>query len=493
MPDSADRNPPLFVDAVEIPACLEADRGTSYAQRLHRDRTIAASLSTRNPLGRVRAWHARVSRDPESISKPSLGQRLERSRRVIGLLMLIVGTVTGVGVASAVFHYDGTWPVNVVTVLAVLVLLQAALVVLSLVLMLPRVPGIRALQDLMGGLNPGAFIAAIYRRIARLDEPRAELLVWPAARGPAVARFARWQMLVWSQIGAVAFNIAALATAAALIAFTDLAFGWSTTLRVNSDDALRITNALAAPWAWFWPDAVPSAALIDSSRFFRLTAASPPAISAETLTGWWPFLLASITAYGLAPRCVLLVLALIRLRAATAHLLLDDPQVKALLDRMSSAEIALGAGDAEPPTQSPGTTARTTPSGVPSQAAAIVWSSAIATDTVNAWSLRNLQKEVTQAVEAGGGRDLQHDAAAVRSIAGGEPSAVLLFVRAWEAPLLDLQDFLEMLRAAVGPACSIVVVPIGAAGVPADEAQRTTWARWVGRIADPALYMESGA
>jgi Protein of unknown function (DUF2868) len=493
MPESADRNPPLFVDAVDIPASLEADRGTSYAARLHRDRAVAASLPAGNSLQRVRFWGARVMRESDSASTHSVGQRLERGRHVIGLFMLILGALTGAGVASAAFHYDGTWPVNVVTVLAVLVLLQVALIVLTIVLMLPSVPGIRGLQDLMGGLNPGAVVATIYRRIARLDERAADLLVWPAARGPAVARFARWQMLVWSQIGAVAFNISALATAAALIAFTDLAFGWSTTLRVDSGDALRITNALAAPWAWFWPDAVPSASLIDSSRFFRLASASPPAISAETLTGWWPFLLAAIMAYGLAPRFMLLTIASIRLRAATAHLLLDDPQVKALLDRMGSSEVALGPEDVEAPTQSAEAVARGSPSGVPSRAVAIIWSNALPKDSVSAWSLRTLHKEVTQLVEAGGGRDLNEDVVAVRKAAEPRPHAVLLFVRAWEAPLLDLQDFIESLRAAVGPACSIVVVPIGPAGAPADEAQRTTWSRWVGRIADPALYMESGA
>lgn len=493
MPDSLDPSPPLFVDAVEIPAYLEADRGTSYTDRLHRDRAIGASLSTQDPVRRVRAWHASVMRNSGSRVGQSAGQRLDRARRVIGIVMLVLGVLAGVGVASAVFHYDGTWPVNVVTVLAVLVLVQLALMVLTLILMLPRVPVIRVLQDVVGGLNPGALVAAIYKRFARLDGYRADLLLWPAARGPAVARFARWQLLAWAQIGAVAFNLAALATAVALIAFTDLAFGWSTTLRVDSDEALRITNALATPWAWFWPDAVPSATLIESSRFFRLASAAPPEISAETLTGWWPFLLAAILTYGLVPRSMLLIAALVRVRAATVHLLLDDPQVKALLDRMSSAEIALGADDVEVPAQIDGVLAHALPKGAPAQAAAIIWSNAIDASSVNAWSLRNLHKEVMQVLEAGGGRDLQDDFVAVRSIAAAKPGAVLLFVRAWEAPLLDLQDFLETLRAALGPACSIVVVPVGPNGVLADEVQRSTWARWVGRIVDPALYMESGA
>src|SRR5687768_14198867 len=160
--------------------------------------------------------------------------------------------------------------------------------------------------------------------------------------------------------------------------------------------------------------------------------------------------------YGLAPRFVLLIVASIRLRAATAHLLLDDPQVKALLDRMGSSEVVLGAEDIEAPAYSEGVVAQDAPSGVPSQAVAIIWSNAISKDSVSAWSLRTLNKEVTELVEAGGGRDLNDDAVAIRKAAQARPHAVLLFVRAWEAPLLDLQDFLQELRAAVGPACSIV-------------------------------------
>jgi len=490
---AAPDQPALFIDAVEIPAFLDGDRSTPYAERLHRDRTIGASLRSLAPLARVRAWRRQQAQRGHA-STPALmfAQRLNQGRRVVGLLMLIVGAIAGSGVASAVFHYDGTWPVNVVTVMAVLVLLQVALVIVTLVLMLPRIPGLRALQDVIGSISPGAVIAAIYRRVAHLGGGNVDLLA-PHARGPAAARFARWQVLAWSQTAAIAFNIAALATAIALIAFTDLAFGWSTTLRIDSNEALRITNALAAPWRALWPEAVPSATLIESSRFFRLASAPPPKISAEALTGWWPFLLAAIITYGLVPRCLLFAFASFRLRSATAHLLLDDPQVKALLDRMNSTEIELGAEGAEAASPRQDASAAAAPTGGASQAAAIVWSGAIAKDSVNDWSLRQLRKQVTTTVEAGGGRNLDEDAAIIRAIADERPALVLLFVRAWEAPLLDLQDFLIALRAAVGAACSIIVVPIGAGGATAAETHRATWSRWVGRMADSGLYVETGA
>ena len=47
----------------------------------------------------------------------------------------------------------------------------------------------------------------------------------------------------------------------------------STTLRVDATTAHRVTATLALPWAWFWPDAVPSLELIERTRFFRIAPA----------------------------------------------------------------------------------------------------------------------------------------------------------------------------------------------------------------------------
>ena len=43
----------------------------------------------------------------------------------------------------------------------------------------------------------------------------------------------------WSQVAAVGFNVAALATAALLVTFTDLAFRWSTTLDADPQVVTR--------------------------------------------------------------------------------------------------------------------------------------------------------------------------------------------------------------------------------------------------------------
>jgi hypothetical protein len=487
-----DRPGSLFHEALIIPAWLEADQGRPFEERLHRDRTLAASLPGSDPVARVSYWWLAVRREtPPAARDAEFVTRLSRGRRLITFLMLLIGALAGAGAGMAVFRYDGTWPVNVVTVCAALVLLQIVLIAFTLLLMLPRVPGLEALQSLLGGLNPGALAAALYRRVAGQDDQRASLLVWHEARGPAAARFARWQMLAWSQCAAVAFNVAALTSAFALIAFTDLAFGWSTTLRVDSDDMQRLTQLLAAPWREFWPAAVPSAELIEHSRFFRLASSPPTAIAASELTGWWPFLLAALMTYGLLPRCCLLLLASIRLRAATRNLLLDDPRVRALLDRMNAAEVHLGSNIKEAAAVFPDVEAQSAPA-MSGDAVVIVWSGALPLRDVGQWTAKHLRWRVVEALEAGS-RTIAADAAVIERAAALQPNPAIVFVRGWEAPLLDLQDFIQALRAKVGPQCSLVVVPVGANGEITSEAQRSIWSRWTARVGDPALYLESGA
>jgi Protein of unknown function (DUF2868) len=479
----------LLVDSIAMPAWLEADRERPYEERAQRDRAIAATTGS-DPLTRVREWWREVRHTPGFNADEVEGAlRLVRARRLMTLLMIAIGLLAGIAASTAVFHYDGRWPVNVVTVLATLVLLQLILATLTLVLMLPHVPGVALIQSALASFNPGALAAAAYRRLIRRDDTGANLHL--LARGPAASRFMRWQMLAWSQSAAVAFNLAAVATAIVLIAFTDLAFGWSTTLRVDSAEVLQITQTLSTPWLAFWPAAVPDASLIESSRYFRLATAPSSGVPASELTGWWPFLLASIITYGLLPRCCLLFVATWRLRAATRRLLLDDPRVRALLDRMNMPEVKLGSDEAEVSANFPDVQAHAAPS-LEGEAVAIIWSDAIERESIVAWTKQHLRRQVAGVLEAGA-RTLAADQATVARAATLQPSLVLIFVRAWEAPLLDLQDFIHALRAGIGMQRSLVVVPIGANCTPADAAQRATWSRWIARIGDPALYLESGA
>lgn len=471
-----------------MPLWLEGDRSTPYAERVQRDRAIARELDTDDPVEKVRAWWRRL--DVES--RPDDGRRLNGARTLATLAMLAVGTAAGISVALAAFHYDGTYPVNVVRLLALLVAPQLVLVALTLLMLPPRIPGLRLLQDALATLNPGALAESLFRRFAP-DARSASQLLGAGLGRAASGRFAKWQMLTWSQAAAVAFNVAALATAFLLITFTDLAFGWSTTLALDADTVERIVRALSWPWADVVPAAVPGRELIERSQFFRLQGMNGGAAAeSRDLAGWWSFTVLAIACYGLLPRVVLLGFSAWRLRVATRALLVDDPRVAALLDRMATPAIETAADEHESGDLGDARSAPPAPQALGGPARGVIWSHGIAPDVVRDYARRRLGLELTAVVEAGGTPELEVDRRAAEEIASGT-GPVVVFTPAWEPPLLEFLDFLTAIRERAGPDASIVVTPVAETVEPAGEVERDTWARAVGRLADPRVYVETGA
>jgi hypothetical protein len=489
MPNRADTT--LFEDAIDVPLWLEHDRGTPYAERLHRDREIARQLEAETDVERVRAWWRRIGHDEPA----GPGGRLEAVRRIVAAGMVLLGLFGGGGLAVAAFHYDGTEPVNVVKVVALLVGLQSLMLILTLLLLIPgRVPILSAVQDAIATINPGAWAASIYRRFADPQSELAPLFGWHPGRATATNRFAKWQLLRWSQVAAVAFNVTALATAILLITFTDLAFGWSTTLSANPETVGRIVRAAAWPWHAMLPGAVPDQGLIASSQFFRLQGSGGfSAAASRELTGWWSFTVLCIAVYGLLPRILLLAFAGVRLGAAERALLLEDSRVAALLERMAAPEIETAAAESEGEEGVvPAPAARANPS-VEGAAAGVIWSHGLAETAAPLYARERLGLELTTVIEAGGGRELSEDRAAVDALRAAGQHVVVIFTPAWEPPLLEFLDFVAALRDALGTGASILVTPVAEDERAPSDVEADMWSRAVGRLADPEVYVEVGA
>jgi hypothetical protein len=476
----------LFEDAIDVSLWLENDRLTPYAERVGRDRDIGRRISQRDRVQRVRSWWQYAAPDDGG----GVGARLERLRTLVTVAMTAVGTLTGIAVALAAFAYDGSQPVNVVRLLALLVGVQLVLLALTLALLPGRVAGFRRIQDLIAALNPGAWAAGIYAKLARASPDAARLFDRHAAQA-ASRRFAKWQLLFWSQTAAVAFNVAALVAAIMLVTFSDLAFGWSTTLDANPQTVTRVVQTIAWPWHAVAPEAVPSAALVEQSQFFRLDGGDVAGGSPRALGAWWPFIVLALITYGLAPRLVLLALTAARLRAATAALLLEDSHVTALIDRMAAPEIETTAAEHDDaPRTELGLPAATPP--ITGRAQALIWEGSLAADAARDYARRHLGLDVREVAEAGGGRALATDRAALERLAVDATQTLVVFTPAWEPPLLELLDFLAELRRRIGAAASIVVTPVPDGIRPVTEVERATWSRAIARLADPKLYVETG-
>jgi len=324
-------------------------------------------------LGRRVLEQGAKADEPASLLRGML--RLEPERRTAGAkfetalgafqsLLAIAGILLGASLSLGLLHYSGEHPVNVLNVLAALVGTQLILLLFLLLALIPRRRSHGFLRALLRKLVSRAMHDAAPERLRVLEE-----------RLDAHRGLLRWLLVRAAQTFGVAFNLAALAGCLYRVVFSDVAFGWSTTLHFNAATFHAVAKALSAPWAWLFPHAVPSLDLVEMTQYshlegkYLLRHAGERSMHPSIVGGWWPFLLLSIGTYGLLPRLLVLSVSALRVRRILEETPLRNEEFRRLADWMrlpvlttSASEAAppeaappAGAADAEPPLPPPGT------------------------------------------------------------------------------------------------------------------------------------------
>lgn len=289
-------------------------------------------------------------------SSPTLpGLQVVRSLRRLQLLLFVIGFIVGGAVCKGVLAYDGTTPINVIHFINVFVFLQVVLFVYLLVALFARSKLLNVSRHHVQALGPvyetiKAWIyrgknhgaektdgktSVLFKAINRIDRYRAPV--------------EKWRFVILTQLFGVGFNLGAVLAFINLVAFTDLAFSWSTTLNMSSQTYEYLIRALAAPWSWVFPDAVPSLFAIEHTQYLRLDQryvlpfaplgdehATYRFTSADAIKSWWPFLLAALIFYGLLPRLLMSVFAAVKARRHLQHAQFDTPEVARLIGWMGS-------------------------------------------------------------------------------------------------------------------------------------------------------------
>ena len=436
-------------------------------------------------LSLLRAW---LERAPGA----ALRRRVERVATALAILrwlLAAVGFLLGWAAAAALLSievHEGR--INIVLFLALLVWLPLALVVVGvagwiLSLRSGRSAAHPSITDWLRSRGFG-------RLVMRFAPPtvRSDLNVlfgrWKT-HGNLYGRVQRAQLLVWSQILGLGFGFGSLVATLVFVVFTDLAFGWSTTLDVDPARIHRALEAMARPWAWLWPEADPSLELVESTRFFRVASADAIHFVDPILYGgWWPFLVMAIVFYAILPRLLFLIGLDRVLSREGARAIARTPGVDRLLDRLETPIVESRAEEAEGRTGRveaglvPEVDPRAWLAGQGDEAVCIVrWADAASDECIRA--ALGLREQPIH--EAGGRRSLEDDAAIILAAAERGP-AVAIMVRAWEPPLLDLLDFLSNLRLALGREASICVVLFEG-----DEEKAHAWRRKLSGLGDPGL------
>jgi hypothetical protein len=427
---------------------------------------------------------------------PSLGlrARLERVRTSLSLLRWIfvgVGLFLGWATAAMLLQFEvHAGRINIVICVALLVLVPLGMLVLACA---------GAFWPSREGAGnraaTGGFVLA-WRRLAlaRLAmsllsaSVRADveiLLGRMTAHARLYARVERAQLFVWSQWLGLAFGVGALVATLVFVVFTDLAFGWSTTLDVQAESVHRVVSILSAPWASLWPSASPSLDLVETTRHFRVAADEHiHFVDPIRYGGWWPFLVASLLFYGLLPRVVVAGLGTRWLGREVGIAIALSPGVDRLIDRLTTPIIETQAttfeaeiGHAEAglaPVVNAGDWIRDRGGERPML---IRWAEA----SDDATLMESLGAPHLQVRDAGGRRSLPEDADLVTSVGAGVGGAVLC-VRGFEPPVLEVLDFLTDLRSAIGRERALMVLLVGGTSV-----DNEAWRHKLMGLGDPGL------
>ena len=433
-----------------------------------------------------------------------LGARIRRVRSALSMLRWLlagVGLFLGWGAASALLQFEvHAGRINIVLCMGLLVLLPLGLLLLA---------ALGALGSMRLAGDGGAGIAGGWRRFAMArgamgllpGSVRRDveiLLGRMTAHSRLYARVQRAQLFVWSQTTGLAFSVGALTATLAFVVFTDLAFGWSTTLDVEPTAIHRLTSALSTPWAAFWPDASPSLELVESTRHFRVSAVPGSAAGLATASegehihfvdpilygGWWPFLVAALVFYGGLPRVVALGLGSRWLGREADKAIALTPGVDRLLERLTTPIIETQATSPESELGRP-------EAGLVPVARAADWIRERGGDEpiVVRWAEASTDEALASALgrsrvrvrDAGGRRTLAEDEALVAACVADE-AGVALCVRAYEPPVLEVLDFLADLRRAIGRERGLCVLLLEGS-----SSDHEAWRHKLIELGDPGL------
>ncbi|MEM0915717.1 MAG: DUF2868 domain-containing protein, partial [Planctomycetota bacterium] len=374
----------------------------------------------------------------------------------------------GWATAMGVFWYDGGRPVNLTMVVLAYGVLPLVLLALTLVAALA---GVGALGEWVRGLSPGRLALWAGRRAGGVGGGGAseELRV---LGGPGLAEVRKWAVLSASQVLAAGFFTGVLLGALQRVVFTDVSFGWSTTLDVEASTVLWLAQCWSLPWGWAWDGAAPKGVVpVEMSRY----------VPGEGLVGgpehgrkWWRFVLMTVVAYAWLPRLV---------TAGWFGWLLGDaggrafdrlPGVALLVDRLAGGTGWQG-GSASGSTAADGVGDAAAAGGLPRAGAAA--------GVVVHWAGAGADGQTDGALVAGGSAGLAGDRAVVERVAAMKPGGVRVVVRGWEPPTLEVLDFVREVRTAVGGGVVIEVAAEALDGAGTGDELRA-WRGAIDRLGD---------
>jgi len=430
-------------------------------------------------------------------------------------ILFFCGLFPGIGLAGSLLLSTGTTPLNVSVYFGLFVVLQVALLGLQGLLLgyrrLRRLSLESSVVYLLLGRVLMRGLDGLRRRLHRTMTGRQRLDLAALAGGvrqrKELAALLIWPAFILVQLGGIGFNLGVIGATLAKVAFADIAFAWQSSLQLSAELVAGLVQGIAWPWSWIVPQAVPTLAQIQGSQMVLKEGAAH--LATIDLVSWWPFLCCAVLVYGLLPRCLLLVLGLLRQRQALAQLHFATLDLRPLLQRMTAPRIDTnGVREVEPAEKerpaaaAPAATAWVVPASAPA-AEGVGRIFVLIPDELDGDPLRAALHGLLRPEFGGGGfewiRQGEPGLAEAETLAplgvaaaGGAVAGVLLLHEAWQPPLKETEGVLRELRRTVGERIPLTILLIGRPTghtvlTPVDPEALLVWTRKMQALGDPWL------
>lgn len=273
--------------------------------------------------------------------------------------------------------------------------------------------------------------------------------------------FQRWQYL------SLIFYISMFLTFMLLITTQDIAFLWSTTLNISSQEFYNLLSLISIPWSYIIGDTI-SLDLIESSQYYRLGGELNQNIvdNASLLGEWWKFLAMSIIVYGISLRAIFIIISnkildqkLLNIINTKASNILNEIKTPIITTISNKSEKSIQIEEKEYQPKDALKNYKYT------------LGYAIKEDDI--LSLNELLNINAQNIfSVGGSNSLDDDMEIISQI----DDKILIYIQSWEPPTMDFLDLLDEINQ------DIDIYPIGVRNQKASQKEIDMWSRWVEEI-----------
>ncbi len=421
------------------------------------------------------------TRSEKSDNKQLPGGLFHSTLTILKWAISILGALSGMGLALSLLQYDGKEPINIAYYVGLLIVLQFIIFIVLLTFGMWHKFAARFftslwwdhLSRLLLSLKPG-MNKATERTPSELRERMYALCGQLRIHQSIYGNLFLLMLSPITLLFGLFFNIAALLVTLVKLFFTDLAFGWQSTL-LSPEQVHRVAEIIAMPWSWMKGIGLPTPEQVENSHIILKDGVFH--LQTPDLVSWASFLCLGLLFYGVLPRILIWLLSLWKQNRALGQLDFSHALCRELLSRMRSREPDKTPEEKQPETSDPPKPDRqptpedgqgdTLSSEKESGEEAVVLleedlAADVSSDAIQTRSRQLFQLEIREILKVGGSFKRERESLErLQQRQWHSNGAVLLILSAWQPPIEEKLALLRKLRGLLPEHGRIILFLVG--------------------------------